>query len=910
MDAALRFELLGPLRARRGETVVRLGSAQRQAVLATLLLQPLRPFGRDRLIRAVWGEEPPAYAVNQLQKHVSALRSALAPDRPLNWTEHGYLLAVPPGRRDLDEFERQVAAGRALRRDGDLAGALAAWRVALDLWRGPFCDGLPGPYLAAERHRLDELRLTVAADRIEAELELHGRVEADELRRLIAEHPADERLRGLLMLALYRDGRREAALDEFRRLTRLLRDELGVEPTAAVQRLHRRMLDADPALDARPAARVAPAQLPPRLPEFVNRDAELDRLDALVDGRDGATVAVLAGTAGVGKTSLAVRWAHGVRARFPDGQLYADLRGFGPDDEQADPGEVVRDFLTALAVPAHAVPPALTGQTALFRSLLAGRRMLVLLDNARSSEQVRPLLPGTPGCLTVVTSRNDLTGLVVAEGARPVALDLPGLLLRARLGAERVAAEPGAVTTLIGACARLPLALAVVAARAVTRPGLSLSQVAEEVREGFAAPAEDRSADVRAAFDWSYRQLSRPAARLFRLLGPHPGPGFGVEAAASLAGEPVAATRRALAELAGAHLIGERGGGRFELHDLLRAYAIGRHRDEDPAADRRAATARLLDHYLHSAHRADLLLKPHRDDRVPPEPPVEGVTAAEFADRRAAAAWLAGERPVLLAMARQRGFEARAVRLAWTMVSFLDYAGHWADKVDVLTAALAAATRLDDPALRAETRRMLGSALVRLGRFGEAAAELDEALAGYAKLGDPGGRARVHRTAAWVLERQGRDREALDRARLALASHRAAGNDAGVGRALNAVGWFHARLGDHRRALARCAAALDRQRRIGDRFGEAETLDSLGYIHRSLGSYPAAEVHYRRAAGLYREFGDRYNEADTLVSLGDTCREDGRLGVARDCWREALEIFEIIEHPETAAVRDRLLTAP
>src|SRR4051794_15897528 len=543
MDAALRFELLGPLRARRGETVVRLGSAQRQAVLATLLLQPHRPVRRDRLIRAVWGEEPPAYAVNQLQKHVSALRSALAPDRPLNWTEHGYLLAVPPGRRDLDEFERQVAAGRALRRDGDPAGALEAWRAALDLWRGPFCDGLPGAYLAAERHRLDELRLTVAADRIEAELELRGRVEVDELRLLIAEHPADERLCGLLMLALYRDGRREAALAEFRRLTRLLRDELGVEPTAAVQRLHRRMLDADPILDTRPAARVAPAQLPPRLPEFVNREAELDRLDALVDGRDEATVAVLAGTAGVGKTSLAVRWAHGVRARFPDGQLYADLRGFDPDDEQADPGEVVRDFLTALAVPAHAVPPALTGQTALYRSLLADRRMLVLLDNARSSEQVRPLLPGTPGCLTLVTSRNDLTGLVVAEGARPVALELPGyaaarLLLRARLGAERVAAEPAAVTTLIGACARLPLALAVVAARAATRPGLSLSQVAEEVREGFAAPAfvapaDDRSTDVRAAFDWSYRQLSPPAARLFRLLGSHPGPGFGVEAAAS-----------------------------------------------------------------------------------------------------------------------------------------------------------------------------------------------------------------------------------------------------------------------------------------------------------------------------------------------------------------------------------------
>lgn len=909
---ALRFELLGPLRARRGASVVELGSAQRRAVLATLLLRPNRPCGRDRLIDAIWGDDPPAYAVNQLQKHMSALRAALAPDKPLAWTDHGYVLTVPPGHRDLDGFEHAVEAGRQARRDGNLSAAVAAWRDALDRWRGPFCEGLPGPYLAAERHRLGELRLAVTTDRIEAELALDKAPEvADELRLLVAEHPADERLRGLLMLALYRGGRREAALGEFRRLTRLLRAELGVEPTAALQRLHRRMLDADPGLEARPEARVAPAQLPPGLPEFVNRTDELDRLDALVDGRDEARVAVLAGTAGVGKTSLAVRWAHGVRVRFPDGQLYADLRGFDPDGEPADPGEVVRDFLAALAVPAHAVPPALAGQTALYRSLLAGRRMLVLLDNARSSEQVRPLLPGTPGCLTLVTSRNDLTGLVVAEGARPVTLDVPGyaaarLLLRARLGAERVAAEPAAVTALISACARLPLALAVVAARAVTRPRLSLSTVADEVREGFDAPAEDRSTDVRAAFDWSYQQLSPAAARMFRLLGLHPGPGLGVEAAASLAGESVTTAKRLLAELAGAHLIGEREGARFELHDLLRAYAINRNRDQDPAADRDAATTRLLDHYLHSAHRADRLIKPHRDDRINPEKPAQQTTVADFADRRAAAAWLAGERPVILALIRRKD-RAEVVRLAWTMVSFLDYAGYWPDKVDALRAALAAA---QTPGDRAETKRMLGSAQVRLGHFAEAAAELDEALAEYGRLGDPGGRARVHRTAAWVLERQGRDREALDRARLALACHRAAGNDAGVGRSLNAVGWFHARLGDHRRALARCTAALDRQRRIGDRFGEAETLDSLGFIHRRLGAHDTAETDYRRAARLYREFGDRYNQADTLVSLGDTCREAGRLVVAREVWQEALEIFESLGHPETAAVRDRLLTPP
>ncbi len=525
---ALRFELLGPLRVSRGDSTVDLGSAQRQAVLATLALRPGRPISRDRMLGAVWGDDPPAYAVNLLQKHVSALRRQLRPDPLLTWTDRGYVLAVPPGSRDVDTFERAVETGRQARDAGDPAGAAAAFRTALECWRGPLCDGLPGPYLEAERHRYEELRLGVAADRAEAELALPGRTEVTgELRRLVAEHPAHERLRGLLMLALYRGGRRSAAMTEFRELTRLLRDEYGVEPTAGLQQLHRRMLDADPGLEpvpARPSAPTALLQLPPRLPDFVDREDEVTLLNGLLEDR--ATVAVIAGTAGVGKTSLAVHWAHEVRDRFPDGQLYANLRGFDPDGAEAAPGEVIRGFLSAFAVPAHAVPAGLAEQTALYRSLLTGRRVLVLLDNARSSEQVRPLLPGASGCLTVVTSRNDLTGLVVAEGARPVTVELPGYavarqLLRSRIGADRVGAEPAAVTTLITACARLPLALAVVAARAVIRPGLALSTVAEEMREGLDAlrGTEARGTDVRAAFDWSYQQLSPiggadvPAAR-------------------------------------------------------------------------------------------------------------------------------------------------------------------------------------------------------------------------------------------------------------------------------------------------------------------------------------------------------------------------------------------------------------
>jgi DNA-binding SARP family transcriptional activator/tetratricopeptide (TPR) repeat protein len=935
-EPALHFDLLGPLRARRGGAVVELGSAQRQAVLATLLLHPNRPVSRDRMISLVWGDEPPAYAVNQLQKHVSALRRALRPDEILTWTERGYVLAVPPERLDVEAFSRAAQTGREARAAGDLAVAATAFRTALAAWRGPFCEGLAGQHLEAERHRLEEQRLAVAADRIEADLDMPGGVEVTgELRRLVAEHPANERLRGLLMLALYRGGQRSAAMHEFRQVTRLLRDEFGVEPTAALQRLHRRMLSADPSLEPQPRLALpaavqppaltlpaAPMQLPPRLREFVGRDAELGWLDGLLDDHPPAvTVAVISGTAGVGKTTLAIHWAHRIRDRFPDGQLYANLRGFDPDGARADAGEVIRGFLLALRVPAHAVPVRLAEQTALYRTLLAERRMLLVLDNAHSSEQVRPLLPGAPGCLVVVTSRMYLTGLVAAEGARPIMLDLPGYaaaraLLSARIGADRVGTDAAAVTTLITACARLPLALAVVAARAVARPDVHLRTIAAEVRDATAgleafAGSEDRRTDVRAAFDWSYRQLSPPAARMFRLLGPHPGPLVSLAAAASLAGEPLAAARRILAELAGANLVTERAAGRFELHDLLRVYAVELNRELTAQPDHHDAVARMLDHYLHTAHRADVLLKPYRDDRVTPGPARGGVTVVELRSRDEAATWLAAERPVLLTLIRHvSGFDTTLVHLAWTIVSFLDYAGHWQDKVDVLSAALAAAGRRGDLSLEAETHRMLGSAYVRLGLFDRARAELDQALDGYTLLGDVGGEARVHRTAAWALERQQRHQEALDRARLALALHRRAGNRVGEGRALNAVGWFHARLGEHRRALARCRAALDQQRRLGDRFGEAETLDSLGYVHHRLSEFQAAVTHYRRAAELYRDFGDRYNEADTLLALGDSQHDAGQTSAARQAWQAALAILEALEHSDAESARARLGQQP
>ena len=469
-DPALRFGVLGPLRAWRGDSNVDLGPVQQRVVLAVLCLQAGRPVGREQMINAVWGPAPPRNAVNLVQRHVSRLRQVLEPNRPghapsglLVWTDAGYLMTLLPGALDLHNFESELRRARAAQAAGNLREAAEALHSALELWRGPVCDGLSSPFLDAQRDRLEESRINVIEERIELDLAVgdHPDVIA-ELRDLIAEHPLRERLRGLLMLALYRADRQADALAAFRDARRYLRDELGVEPSAALQKLHQQILSADPELAPTPAEvttdagsslrRLIPGQLPHRIPDFTGRDAELGQLDALVaQGSRGTeravVITVITGTAGVGKSALAVHWAHQVRDLFPDGQLYVNLRGFGPAGSAMEPAEAIHGFLDAFAVPSDRIPLDLDERAALYRSILADLRVLVVLDNARDVEQVRPLLPGSPRCLVVVTSRNQLMSLVAADGAQPVALDLLQAaearhLLSRRLGPDRVAGNP------------------------------------------------------------------------------------------------------------------------------------------------------------------------------------------------------------------------------------------------------------------------------------------------------------------------------------------------------------------------------------------------------------------------------------------------------------------------------------
>ncbi|WP_207311745.1 ATP-binding protein [Lentzea alba] len=679
---------------------------------------------------------------------------------------------------------------------------------------------------------------------------------------------------------------------------------------------------ADRPATTRPAstpAAVAVRQLPAGIAGFTGRDALLRRLDGLLTdtGDDAATpVAAITGPAGVGKTSLAVHWAHRAAPRFPDGQLYVDLRGFDPSGTAVDPSEALRGFLTAHGVAPDRVPAGTEAQAALYRSRLAGRRVLVLLDNARDADQVRPLLPGDGACTVLVTSRTPLAGLIANEGAHAVIVDVltpaeAKRMLARRLGQRRTSAEPAAVVEIVELCARLPLALAVVAARAAIRPGFPLARFVTDLRTTRldALSGGDARADLRNVFSWSTRALSAPAARLFRLLGTHPGPDTSVAAAASLAALPVPEVRALLTELADAHLVLEHHPGRFTFHDLLRAHAEETAREEESEADRRASTLRILDHYLHTGHAAATLLNPQRTEVVP-APPHPGVLVEGIAGYADATAWFTAEHRVLLAAtehAARHGADRHAAELTWVVSGFLERQGHWDDWIRCQLVSRAAAARLGDLSLEAAAHRNLGRAHSRLGRTAEGHHHYRQALELYQRAGDLGGQARTHTNLALLLEQSRNYEEALSHAQRSLSIHRlVADNGVGHANALNTAGWCYALVGDYQQTLVHCQEAIVLHRRIHDRDGEAATWDTLGYAHHHLGNHRQAVTCYETAIRLYRELGDHYYESVSLLHLGDLHGESGDSAAARDLWQQALDILTDLDHPAADDVRSRL----
>jgi tetratricopeptide (TPR) repeat protein/transcriptional regulator with XRE-family HTH domain len=662
-----------------------------------------------------------------------------------------------------------------------------------------------------------------------------------------------------------------------------------------------------------------PRQLPASPRNFVGRTAELRLLDSLLGttaGEVNAAVTLVSGTAGVGKTSLVLHWAHQASDRFPDGQLYVNLRGFDPTGLPVTPAAAIRDFLSAFQVPAEQIPTSLDAQEALYRSVLAGKRVLVVADNARDADQVRPLLPAGPGCLVLVTSRGQLTSLVAGQGAFPIGLDvLPdaeaGELLSRRLGSERVAGDPAAIARLTGLCARLPLALAVVAARAMGWPRRPLSALADELRDEQtrldALDGGDAAASVRSVLSWSYASLSAPAASMFRLLGVHPGPDISAPAAASLAGVDRGAARAALAELIRANLVTGDHPGRFGFHDLLRSYAAEQSRSLDSAPAQRAAMNRVLDHYLQTARAATRMLTPQTTMAASPLQP--GVRPEDITAYDDAVAWYEAERHVLRAAVQtavSAGFDEYAWQLPRTMATFLHLRGYWPENLELQQAGLAAALRLGDPRTLARMHHGVGHAQGLLGSIEEASFHYGQALDHYRQAGDRTAQAHVHVNLGGLLDKLGRYRESLAQCEQALIIYTELGDLVWQARTLNNLGWCHAQLADYRQSLLDVRQAIGLHQQVGDQHGEAIAWDSLGYAHHHLGQHDEALACYGQALQMFRDQGDRFNQADILTHLGDAHAAAGHPDDAREAWREAADILDDLQHENADGVRARM----
>ncbi len=956
---ALRVGVLGPVAAWYGDRELPVGQPRQQAVLGILAMRANRVISRGELVDAVWGQDPPVSAEGGIYTYVAGLRRVIEPNRSLRGPGRvlvssgaGYVLHLVPGQPDAVAFEMDLGRSRQLRKAGDPAGAVNALNSALSLWRGIAFAGVPGPFAETERVRLGELRSAAAEERADVLLSLgrHEEVVPD-LSAMVTDHPLRERMRGLLMIALYRCGRHADALRVFQDGRRVLAEELGIDPGGELSRIHQQVLTMDPALAAPDGPAVVtlrsdaglvpddgqrrpqpeamstpvPAQLPLDAPGFSGRHEELSLLQAVLpDQADtgsgiGQTVpiVVISGTAGTGKTALAIRFGRQVARRFPGGQLYINLRGLDPATVPVEPQEALRFFLDALSVAPHRIPRDTDGRSALFRSMLDGKRMLIVLDNARNEAQVRPLLPGSPGSLVVVTSRNEMTGLVAAEGAVPLTLDVLSdaeayELLARRLGHDRVAAEPAAATEITESCARLPLALSIAVGRAAARPKRPLTELAAELRDARsrldALEAGDAMTNVRAVFSWSYDQLPEPAARMFRLLGVHPGPDISLSAAASLAGMPRSEAGTALRELARTHMVAEYLPARFTFHDLLRAYAAEAAERHDPEPERRAAAGRVLDHYLHTAMAASNRFSPFRSplQLTGPQP---GVLPAEMADKDQAMAWFDAEVPVLLALiayAGANGFDAHAWQIPWTLGPFFNRRGRWQDYTATQQTALATATKLGDTLALAHAHHLLGHVQSQTGAYEQADPNFRRALDLFRELGDRGNEAVVLNGLAGMLEKQQRFPEALAVALDALRMLKAVGHWWTQATLENGVGWLYAHLGQYDQALTHCRRALSLHRESGHRGGTADTLDSLGFVYLKLGDTAQAKVHYTRAIEAYRDIAAPFGEGNSLTGLGDALLAEGDRQAAEAAWREAVAILDRLPHPLADEVRARL----
>ncbi len=904
---AVELRVLGPVDLRVDGRSVEIGHARQRCVLAVLLMEANRVVTMEQLLDRVWADRLPQKARQVASNYVSRLRQVLVDDVAIVRQGGGYVLRVDPEAVDVHRFRRLVEQARGQ----DDAQALASLEQAAELWLGEAFEGLDTPWITTVREGLARERFAADADRADLALAQGRHAElCAELTERADAHPLDERVTAQLMLALYRTGRQAEALLRFDRIRARLADEVGADPGTELRDLHRRILDTDSAL-----ARVTTPQVPRQLPAppaFTGRVTELALLDkALAEAPGTVLISAIGGAGGLGKTWLALAWAHQHAEQFPDGQLFVDLHGFSPLEEPMPPAVAMRGFLDALGADPARIPADLDAQAALYRSLVAGRRMLIVLDNAATAEQVVPLLPGNPHCTVLITGRTRLVSLIDRHGARHLQLDVLArdearALLAARLGADRVAAEPAAAE-LIELCGGYPLALSITARQATAIP---LAEVAAELRE-LGLEMLDHDADPASSLpvvlSWSLRRLTDEHRTVFALLGIAPGPDTTLPAAISLTGLSPVRARRALSALQEASLLERRPGGRYAMHDLIRAYAATTaHKLPDDV--RELALVRVTDFYLHTAFAADRLLDPTRQ-LLQPEPPAPGVHPHPLPDLAAALAWLQAEHTAILAAQRAAisfGRHQVVWHLTWALDTFHSRRGHLRDRLASWRAALDAAAHLPDHTVRIRTHRLLGNTCSQLGLHEESIGHLDQALAVAVRHHDLSQQAHTHQVLAAAWQERGDDRRALDHARHARDLYRTLGHAAREADALNQVGWFAARLGDFDAARDHCHAALTLFRQHHDPDGEAATLDSLGFIAHRTREHQQAVDHYHQALALYRTVGDAYRVADALDNLGRPHSALGQHDQARKAWQEALELYREQGRDDAARVQRQL----
>ncbi|WP_217196226.1 AfsR/SARP family transcriptional regulator [Streptomyces buecherae] len=956
----LRFGVLGPVRVWREGALLDVGSPQRRALLAALLLRQGRTATAPELIADLWGTESPDAAVAALRNHASRLRKAFEADADLLVSESGgYAMRITADALDLGRAQELRTLADRASAAGDHHGAKDLIQRALDLWDGESLAGVPGPYAESQRNRLEEWRVGLLESRLELDLTTgHPADCIAELTALTVEHPLRERLRELLMLALYRCGRQAEALAVYADTRRLLADELGVDPRAELSALQQRILRADPALNP-PAARhgatqrdavVRPAQLPAAVADFTGRARLAAELLSHLAPAEGPTMAVAAvsGIGGVGKTTLAVHVAHAARHHFPDGQLYVDLQGAGPGP--AEPEVVLGAFLRALGVPGAAVPDGVEERAALYRSTLAGRRVLALLDNARDAAQVRPLLPGTEGCSALITSRSHLT----LDGA--LLLDLTvtspaeSLALFARIvGPERVASEQQAANAVVTACGHLPLAIRIAASRLATRPQWTIAVLAAKLANKRRRLDELRVGDlaVGASFELGYTQLTPAQARAFCLLGLVDAPDVSLAAATALLDLPASATEALIESLVDTSLLETTSPGRYRFHDLVRLYARASAEKDQSPADRAAALARLLDFYLASAIAVYALTRP--GDRVVDHLGPATRPGLVFPDTDAAVDWLNVESTALLASARQSAVGDTLRRAVDLMQASRDLAESGAHSPSYLQVALhlaRAAEQAKDPIAEGRARTVLAYTHSLAGRFDQAAEEAERAMRIGCAENDPVpcGQAANERGIVAIYQRQWSVAEShLTRA---LEAFRADGNRPGEASALSNLSHVHASLNQVHRALelaeraisiyheqgnsfrlanglyayGRVLAKAQRPEHALQRFTEAlamfrdsrqglwvgMTLYRMAEVHLVTARPTMAATHAEQALVHLRNTGGAWRRATVLTALGQALADLGETGRARVCWGEALAVHEQLNAPERHEVR-RLL---